>query len=161
VQHFLTLGTIDLRTCFHVLMARAPLGAASLYTSRVLPWDVDDSGLLKPDRAVRILGYALRKLWLGSNFEKDLASAGYALRCRRSSVQTVVPLGALTGFRVRSQVVALRDDLGSFFLEQKVLLADNKAALVSYTEFQIYDTNDLRRMKAAKGLAEKPALSKV
>jgi hypothetical protein len=97
---------------------------------------------MKPDRVVRTLGYAARKLWLGSNFEKDLASASYALVAGHTTVTWLAPsggqpLGALSGYRVRSQVVSVRDSLDSFFLEQKFIAGDNQHVLVSYSEFKV------------------------
>jgi hypothetical protein len=139
VPHFITLGTIDLRTSFYALMTRGLLSAPDTYTTRVLPWDVDDSGLIKPDRVVRALNYAVRKLWLTTGFEKDLASAGFELEVVQHTVKWLpgASLGVLSGYRVRSQVVCISDAMASFFLEQKFIAGNNQHRLMSYTEFKV------------------------
>ena len=95
--------------------------------------------MMKEDRYVRHLGYALRKLWLKNYFDKHLAHVGFHFTPVARSVTVNKPLGIFSGFRIRTQVVTIRDELGVFIVEQKYLVGNNEPAVVSFVAFKLED----------------------
>jgi len=156
VPHFLTLGLIDLSCSFSTLMKKVSIALPNVYSAMCLPIDVDDSGMMKQDKYVRFCGYALRKLWLKTGLEKELASSGFSLEVVSRSLRISEPIGLFSGFKIRSTVVCIRDDLDSFFVEQRLLPTGGdggtfKAFAVSMVQLKVRDHSAHLRRKDDSG----------
>jgi hypothetical protein len=152
VPHYLTLGLLDLSNALFVIFKRTSISLPDSYSSFVLPIDVDESGMMKQDKYVRNASYAIRKLWLKTGLEKECSSAGFSIECVSRSMLIKDPLGVYSRYRIRSQVVSVRDEVDSFFVEQKFVSgSENHVHATSYIQFKFLDNNaHLRRPDAPK-----------
>jgi hypothetical protein len=154
VPHFLTLGMLDLSNAIFILFKRLSISLPDSYWALVLPTDVDESGTMKQDKYARNSGYAIRKFWLKTGLEKELSSAGFTIvQCARS-INVKHPLGLLQSYRIRTQLISIRDEVDSFYIEQKFISGNNTEHFIyaiSYIQFKLIDENaHLRRPDIGK-----------